>query len=262
MTEPLLQVKNLSKKFPAGYRRFRKVYDTALEPISFDLYPKETLAFVGEAGSGRTTLAKILAGAEQRSSGEILLDGEHLEMMDHKRRCSLIRMIFQDTTTSLNPRQRIGQLLEEPLKFNTSQDKEERQQTINRILKKVGLLREHGDFYPHMISHGQRQRVAIARALMLEPKVIISDEALSGLDSSLRAQCVNLLLELQQKLGLSYILMSHDLGLVRHMSDRVIVLKRGVVVEEGRTTEVFANPQHKYTRRLLEEQMLTIEQPV
>ncbi|USD38559.1 MULTISPECIES: ATP-binding cassette domain-containing protein [Ferrimonas] len=262
MTAPLLEVKELSKRFPAGYRRFRKVYDTALEPISFELYPNETLAFVGEAGSGRTTLARILAGAEDRSSGEILLEGKQLEMHDHKQRCSLIRMIFQDPTTSLNPRLRIRQLLEEPLKFNTSESKEERQKTVNRVLKKVGLLREHGDFYPHMISHGQRQRVAIARALMLSPKIIISDEALSGLDSSLRAQCVNLLLELQQNLGLSYILMSHDLGSVRHMSDRMIVLKRGKIVEQGRTMEVFANPQHDYTKRLIDEQMLTIERQV
>ncbi|TKB50843.1 ATP-binding cassette domain-containing protein [Ferrimonas aestuarii] len=256
---PLLEVKQLSKRYPAGYQRFRKVYNVALEPISFELYHNETLAFVGEAGSGRTTLARILAGAERRSGGEILLNGELLEMHNYKQRCRLIRMIFQDPSTSLNPRLRIGQLLEEPLKFNTNQDKAERQRTIENILMKVGLLREHKEFYPHMISHGQRQRVAIARALMLDPKIIISDEALSGLDSSLRAQCVNLLLELQKTCSLSYILMSHDLATVKHMSDRVIVLKHGKVVEQGKTTEVFANPQHDYTRRLIDEQMLTIE---
>ncbi len=253
---PLLQVRDLYKNYKRSGGWLNREYKKALMPISFDLHQGETLAFVGEAGSGRSTLAQILAGAKPRSGGQILLGGNDLQSQDRKQRSQLIRMIFQDPSTSLNPRRRIGNQLEEPLLFNTDADQELRQERVQQSLKRVGLLPEHADFYPHMLAHGQRQRVAIARALMLEPKILVADEAFSGLDTSLRAQCVNLMLSLQQELGLAYILMSHDLGLVRHMSDRVIVMKKGKVVEQGDTLAVFEHPQHSYTKRLLEEQFL------
>ncbi|MBY5922148.1 ATP-binding cassette domain-containing protein [Ferrimonas balearica] len=254
----LLEVRQLHKRFPVG-GWWRRQYHTALSPLSFDLEAGQTLAFVGEAGSGRTTLARILTGAQTRTGGQILLDGKELESRNYRQRSRLIRMIFQDPSTSMNPRLRIGEQLEEPLIFNTDMDSEARRAAVEEILSRVGLLREHADFYPHMLAPGQRQRIAIARALMLEPKIIVADETFTGLDTSIRAQCINLLLQLQRELGLAYVLMSHDLGLVRHMADRVIVMKSGQVVEEGLTREVFDDPQHEYTKRLLEEQVFRLE---
>ncbi|GAA4872044.1 ATP-binding cassette domain-containing protein [Ferrimonas pelagia] len=251
---PVLQVRGLHKHYRKHESLFKRTYKQALAPISFDLYAGETLAFVGEAGSGRSSLAQVLAGAKPRSGGQILLQGEELLTKDRRRRSQDIRMIFQDPSTSLNPRLRIGAQLEEPLLFNTEMSAEQRMEAVAVGLIRVGLLREHADFYPHMLAHGQRQRIAIARALMLDPKVVIADEAFSGLDTSLRAQCINLMLQLQRQMGLSYVLMSHDLGLVRHMSDRVVVMKKGKIVEQGDTETVFATPQHDYTKRLLESQ--------
>ncbi|SHI08375.1 ATP-binding cassette domain-containing protein [Ferrimonas marina] len=253
---PLLQVRDLHKHYRKGRRLLRTQYKQALAPISFDLYAGETLAFVGEAGSGRSTLAQILAGAKVRSGGQILLEGSELDSQDRRRRAKEIRMIFQDPTNSLNPRLRIGEQLEEPLLFNSQLNKEQRQQAVEQALVRVGMLREHTDFYPQMLAHGQRQRIAIARALILEPKILIADEAFAGLDTSLRAQCVNLMLQLQRQMGLAYVMMSHDLGLVRHMSDRVIVMKKGQVVEQGETEQLFTAPQHDYTKRLLDEQLI------
>ncbi|MBT1443195.1 ATP-binding cassette domain-containing protein [Shewanella sp. JM162201] len=254
MTTPLLKVTGLSKRYFSGYRRFRAQYNEALAPISFELGQGETLAIVGEAGSGKSTLARILVGAERRSSGEILFEGTALESRNVKQRCRLIRMIFQDPNTSLNPRLSIGELLAEPLRFNTKLTAAERAAQVSDTLRKVGLLPEHADFYPHMISEGQKQRVAVARALMLSPKVIIADEALTALDLSVRSQILNLLLHLQKEMGLSYIFVSHNLSLVRHVSDKIMVLHKGKLVEKGPVAEVFENPQHEYTARLIAEQ--------
>ncbi|QIZ78788.1 ATP-binding cassette domain-containing protein [Ferrimonas lipolytica] len=253
---PQLQVRDLHKHYSKSRSWFRREYKQAIAPLSFELAAGETLAFVGEAGSGRTSLAQILSGAKARSGGQIFLNGKELHSQNHHQRSRNIRMIFQDPATSLNPRLRVGEQLEKPLRFNTNMTAAERINTVEKALVQVGLLREHADFYPLMLANGQRQRVAIARALMLEPKVLISDEAFGGLDTTLRAQCINLLLQLQRKLGLSYIFMSHDLNLVQHIADRVIVLRKGKVVEEGTTDEVFAHPQHEYTKRLIEQQVL------
>ncbi|MGI2260871.1 peptide ABC transporter ATP-binding protein [Shewanella sp. GXUN23E] len=254
MTKPLLKVNNLSKRYFSGYRKFRRQYTQALSDISFELQSGETLAVVGEAGSGKSTLARILVGAEPRSEGSILFEGENLELRDIKQRCKLIRMIFQDPNTSLNPRLTIGELLEEPLRFNTRLSKQERQGKVFEKLRQVGLLPEHADFYPHMISEGQKQRVAVARALMLNPKIIIADEALTALDFSVRSQILNLLLKLQKELGLSYIFVSHNLSIIRQISDKIIVLHNGQIVEKARTADLFEQPQHEYTKRLLAEQ--------
>ncbi|MDR8523237.1 MULTISPECIES: ATP-binding cassette domain-containing protein [Shewanella] len=256
MTTPLLKVNDLSKSYYAGYKRFKRQYNHALSPVSFELNQGETLAIVGEAGSGKSTIARILVGAEVRSGGEIFFEGEALEKRDLKQRCRVIRMIFQDPNTSLNPRLTIGELLDEPLKFNTQLDKSERKALVIDKLRKVGLLPEHIEFYPHMISEGQKQRVAVARALMLDPKIIIADEALTALDLSVRSQILNLLLELQQEMGLSYIFVSHNMNIIRHVSDKIMVLKKGVMVEKATTEQLFNSPQHEYTQRLIQEQSL------
>ncbi|KFZ38065.1 peptide ABC transporter ATP-binding protein [Shewanella mangrovi] len=260
MTTPLLRVIDLKKRYFAGYKGFSAQYNEALQPVSFDLLPGETLAIVGEAGSGKSTLARILVGAEKRSGGEIYYQGQSWDSKNLKQRCRLIRMIFQDPTTSLNPRLTIGDLLQEPLRFNTNLSPKAREEQVVETLRKVGLLPEHAEFYPHMISEGQKQRVAVARALMLNPKIIIADEALSALDLSVRAQILNLLLSLQKELGLSYIFVSHNLNVVRYISDKVMVLNKGEMVEFSTTEELFTNPQHEYTQRLLQEQLQLIRQ--
>lgn len=253
MMTPLLKVKNISKEYCNGYKGFKRQYHQALEQVSFELNTGETLAIVGEAGSGKSTLARILVGAEKRSGGEIYFEGSALDTRDIKQRCKLIRMIFQDPNTSLNPRLTIGDLLAEPLHFNTRLSHESRNKQVIEILKKVGLLPEHADFYPHMISEGQKQRVAVARALMLNPKIIIADEALTALDFSVRSQILNLLLKLQQEMALSYIFVSHNLGIIRQVSDKVIVMHQGVIVEKAATEDLFTHPQHEYTQRLIAE---------
>ena len=254
MTTPLLKVTDLSKQYFTGYKGFTKQYYQALSPVSFDLGMGETLAIVGEAGSGKSTLARILVGAEQRTGGDIMFDGEALESRNLKQRCKLIRMIFQDPNTSLNPRLSIGELLSEPLRFSTKLNASERYTQVIDTLRKVGLLPEHADFYPHMVSEGQKQRVAVARALMLNPKIIIADEALTALDVSVRSQILNLLLKLQKDLGLSYIFVSHNLNVIKHVSDKIMVLHNGIMVEKAPTDQLFNNPQHEYTQRLLQEQ--------
>ncbi|BFL83311.1 hypothetical protein LFREDSHE_17610 [Shewanella baltica] len=167
-------------------------------------------------------------------------------------------MIFQDPNTSLNPRLTIGQLLDEPLRFNTKMSAQSRHTQVVDTLRKVGLLPEHAEFYPHMISEGQKQRVAVARALMLNPKIIIADEALTALDLSVRSQILNLLLKLQKDLGLSYIFVSHNLNIIRHVSDKIMVLHKGVMVEKAPTEQIFNSPQHEYTQRLIQEQSLFV----
>ncbi len=256
MTTPLLKVSQLSKTFNAGYKGFKRQYKQALEPLSFELNLGETLAVVGETGSGKSTLARILVGAEKPTSGEIMFEGEQLEETNLKQRCRLIRMIFQDPNTSLNPSITIGELLDEPLRFNTQLNEYERRTQVVDILRKVGLLPEHADFYPHMISEGMKQRVAVARALMLNPKIIIADEALTALDLSVRSQILNLLLKLQQEMGLSYIFVSHNMNIIRHFSDKIIVLHNGKMVEKATTEKLFNSPEHEYTQRLIQEQTL------
>ena len=247
----LLEVNNLSKSYKLkGYWYNRKVF-TALDPLSFVLEAHKTLAIVGEAGSGKSTLAKLLVGAEIADTGTIRLNGQTLSPRNFKQRCQYIRMIFQDSGNSLNPSLTIQQLLDEPLKLNTNLNEQERSHLIRTTLQKVGLLADHMNFYPHMFSGGQKQRISLARAIILQPQVIILDEALASLDPSLRSQMINLLLDLQQQMGLAFVLISHNLGIVKHFSDDMMVLCAGKVVEYGKTTDVMQNPNHKYTKKLL-----------
>ena len=247
----LLEVSQLSKSYTIkGYWRKNKQVK-ALEPLSFTLEAYKTLAIVGETGSGKSTIAKLLVGAVKPTGGHIRLHGQQFETGNFKQRCQHIRMICQDSNTLLNPSLTTQQILDEPLKLNTDLTKSQRTQLIRETLQRVGLLAEHMNFYPHMFSGGQKQRISLARAIILKPQVIILDEALASLDPSMRSQMINLLLDIQQQMGLAFVLISHSLGIVRHFSDEIIVLSAGKLVEQGRTRDVMRNPQHKYTQKLL-----------
>lgn len=254
----LLEVTDLSKTYNVRNGWLKRKEIVGLEPLSFQLQAYKTLAIVGEMGSGKSTLAKLLVGAELPSTGKIKLNGQQLEPGNFKQRCQYVRMIFQDSSTTLNPSLTIGQLLDEPLKLNTELNEHDRIQLIRTTLLKVGLLSEHMNFYPHMFSGGQKQRISLARAIILSPQVVILDEALASLDPSLRSQMINLLLDLQQQMGLAFVLISHDLGIVRHFSDEVMVLHDGKVVEHGKTDEVLKTPKHKYTKKLIMSQKLQV----
>ncbi|WP_423185781.1 ATP-binding cassette domain-containing protein [Alishewanella sp. d11] len=246
----LLEVNDLGKIYYKQRGLTRKKI-VALQHISFSLHTGKTLAIVGETGSGKSTLAKLLVGIEKPDSGIIRLSGQPIEFSNFKKYNHVIRFIFQDAGRSLNPLQKVGQMLEDVLRFSTILDAEQRRTKIRKTLKQLGLLDEHAEFYPHMFSGGQLQRVALARALILDPKLLILDEALTALDPSLRAQIVNLLLELQQNEGLAYLLITNNLQLVRHISDDMLVLHQGQIADSGVTAEVFARPVHDYTKKLI-----------
>lgn len=246
----LLEVTELCKSY-YKQRGIKRKKITALHNVSFTLHTGKTLAIVGETGSGKSTLAKLLVGIEKPDSGIIKLSGQPVEISNYKKYNHVIRFIFQDAGRSLNPLQKVGQMLEDVLRFSTILDAEQRRIKIRQTLRQLGLLDEHAEFYPHMFSGGQLQRVALARALILDPKLLILDEALTALDPSLRAQIVNLLLELQQKDGLAYLLITNNLQLVRHISDEMLVLHQGQMADTGVTANVFANPTHDYTKKLI-----------
>jgi cationic peptide transport system ATP-binding protein len=253
MTE-LLKVDSLTKSYTNTGFWLNKNSLTVLDSVSFSIEAHKTLAVIGEAGAGKSTLARLLVGAEAATSGTIYLNGQELKSGSYKHRCQHIRMIFQDSGTTLNPSLTIQQLLDEPLKLNTPFNDKKRIELIRQTLQKVGLLGDHMNFYPHMFSGGQKQRISLARAIILQPQVIILDEALASLDPSLRSQMINLLLDLQQQMGLAYILISHNLGIIRHFSDDVMVLSEGRIVESGKTQEIMSKPQHKVTQKLITSQ--------
>lgn len=223
-----------------------------LGPVSFNFKEGETLAIVGNNSSGKSLLAKLLVGLETPKSGTILLDGVELNKSNMSLRCHDIRMIFQNTNESLNPGLTLGSILEEPLRLNTKLNAQQRRSLIENTLRQVGLMAEHQFFYRHMLSDGQRQRIALARALILKPKVIVADEPFAALDPSVRSQAVNLLMKLQRDLGLGFIFISHNLGIVRHISDKVIIMKDGKVVESGKTDVIFNWPKDEYTKKLVD----------
>ena len=226
----------------------------ALAGVSFKLEAGRTLAVVGESGSGKSTLARLLTLIETPTAGALIIDGEDVANADHARRRRLrreIQMVFQNPYGSLNPRQTIGKALEEPLLVNTHMSASEREAAALAIMAKVGLRPEFKDRYPHMFSGGQRQRIAIARALVLRPKILVLDEPVSALDVSIRAQVLNLLAELQEDFRLAYVFVSHDLSVVRHIADEVMVIYLGHAVEIGTREAIFGSPRHPYTRALL-----------
>ena len=251
MLNTLLEVRHLSKTFRYRSGLFKRQQLEAVKPLSFTLREKQTLAIIGENGSGKSTLAKMLAGMIEPTNGEILIDDHPLHFGDYAYRSQRIRMIFQDPGTSLNPRQRISQILDFPLRLNTEWQQEERQQHVLETLRMVGLLPDHASYYPHMLAPGQKQRLGLARALILRPQVIIADEALASLDMSMRSQLINLMLELQEKHGISYIYVTQHIGMMKHISDQVMVMHQGEVVERGSTADVLASPLHELTKRLI-----------
>lgn len=251
MTIPLLQVDGLSKCFKDRAHWLKKSKDVTIGPVSFELKKGETLAMVGEAGSGKSTLARVLSGAESSDFGDLYFDGKKVDWQDASFFCKNIRIIFQDAQKSLNPAVKIGDQLEQPLLFNTNLNEAERREKILEALRMVGLLPEHAEYYPHMFSGGQAQRIGIARALILDPPIVIIDEALAPLDPSLRAQVVNLLIDLQEKRQLTYILISHQISLIRYLSDKILIMENGKIAEFGEVAEVFENPKQAITQKLL-----------
>lgn len=255
MTAPALHADTLSKQYAIGGGWFGSPQTLkAVDGVSFTLHAGETLAVVGESGSGKSSLARLVTMIEPATSGRLEVNGTDivsLQKSDAKALRQAVQIVFQNPYASLNPRQRIGSILAEPLHINTTDDPENQREQARAMLERVGLRPEHLDRYPHMFSGGQRQRIAIARALMLKPKILVLDEPVSALDISIQAQVLNLLVDLQRDFGLAYLFISHDLSVVRHMADQVLVLYLGRVMEQGSAAQVFESPQHPYTRALL-----------
>lgn len=252
MTTPVLEVRNLKRNYVTsqGFLRPAKVLH-AVKGVNFTLEKGRTLAVVGESGCGKSTLARMITLIDPPTSGEILIDGIPASA-DHvtKELRQKVQIVFQNPYGSLNPRQKIGDVLAEPLLLNTDMSAAERREKAMAMLIKVGLQPEHYNRYPHMFSGGQRQRIAIARALMLNPSFLVLDEPVSALDLSVQAQILNLLKDLQDEFGLTYVFISHDLSVVRYIADEVMVMYFGDVVEHGTREAVFAAPQHEYTKTL------------
>lgn len=254
----ILEIKNLYKEYNVKSGLFSKeVQLPALRDISLSLEAGKTLGIVGESGCGKSTLAKVLTLIEDMKSGEIKLCEASLknrEKHSHEFQndwYQKIQMVFQDPYQSLNPRKRVWEIIADPKMVNEDITKEEAKKEAILMMEKVGLRKELAERYPHQFSGGQRQRIGIARALMLRPKVLILDEPVSALDVSVQAQVLNLLLELQREMNLSYLFISHDLSVVQHVSDDILVMYLGEVVEYGPRDEVFNHPKHPYTKMLL-----------
>ncbi|QMV03559.1 dipeptide ABC transporter ATP-binding protein [Devosia sp. D6-9] len=253
MSEIVLETRHVTRDYHVSGGLFRKEkIIRAVKDANFKLEKGKTLAIVGESGSGKSTLARILTLIDPATSGELLIEGQAVDISKglSKEMRRKVQIIFQNPYGSLNPRQKIGDVLAEPLLINTSMPAAERREKAMQMLLKVGLGPEHFNRYPHMFSGGQRQRIAIARALMLNPKLLVLDEPVSALDLSVQAQILNLLADLQDEFGLTYVFISHDLSVVRYIADEVMVMYLGEVVEYGTRDAVFDNPQHSYTKTL------------
>lgn len=254
--EPILQVRDLVTRFPlrGGLLNRVKREVHAVENVSFDLWPGETLALVGESGCGKSTTGRALLRLVESQEGSITFNGERIDTLPSSKLQALrrdIQFIFQDPYASLDPRQTVGYSIMEPLRVHGLLKGEEGQRRVAWLLERVGLKPEHAWRYPHEFSGGQRQRICIARALALNPKVVIADESVSALDVSIRAQIINLLLDLQRELGIAFLFISHDMAVVERISHRVAVMYMGQIVEIGPRRAVFENPQHPYTRKLM-----------
>ncbi len=255
MNAPILEARDLRRNYEAKRGFFGATATVkALAGVSFRLDAGKTLAIVGESGSGKSTLARLLTLIEEPTAGQLLIDGKDVAHADAATRKQLrreVQIVFQNPYGSLNPRQTIGAILEEPLLVNTNMSSDERKEAARGMMQRVGLRPEYYGRYPHMFSGGQRQRIAIARALMLRPKILVLDEPVAALDVSIRAQVLNLLAELQEEFQLAYAFVSHDLSVVHHIADRVMVIYLGHAVETGTRDAIFDHPQHPYTRALL-----------
>ena len=251
-TEPLLHVEGLKQYF-----RISSTYTTkAVDGISFDIYPGETYGLVGESGSGKSTTGRALIRLYDPTGGKIIFDGHDISgkmtKEDERYLRTNMQMIFQDPMACLNPRKKVKEIIAQGLEIHhLYKDQKDLEDKVYAIIDKVGLSREHATRYPHQFSGGQRQRIGIARALVMNPKLVIADEAISALDVSIQAQVVNLMKDLQDELGTTYLFIAHDLSMVKYISDRIGVMHLGHIVETGTTDEIFDNPVHPYTRSLL-----------
>lgn len=252
----LLEIKNLNVTYQTKKGLIGKIQTVhAVNNVSLDIQKGEILAIAGESGCGKSTLAKAIMKLVQSDSGEILLNGENVLNLKHnkdlKKFYQKVQMIFQNPYSSLNPKMKIGEILKEPLIINTNLKKEEITKIVEEKIKKVGLNKSALNLYPHEFSGGQRQRIAIARSLILNPEFIIADEPVSALDVSIQAQIINLLKQLKEDFNLTFLFISHDLSVIKYLSDRIAIMYLGEVVEIGRTEEIFKNPKHPYTKALL-----------
>ena len=249
--EVLLSVKHLKKYFNVGKNAVLK----AVDDVSFDIYKGETLGMVGESGCGKTTCGRTCIGLYDRTDGQVLYKGKDVHRMPRKELQHFkkeVQMVFQDPYGSLDPRMTVAEIVAEGLDIHhLVKNQQERRQRVYECLEMVGLNREHANRFVHEFSGGQRQRIGIARALAVDPEFIVLDEPISALDVSIQAQIVNLLIELQKKMGLTYLFVAHDLSMVKHISDRIAVLYLGALVELAPAEELFANPKHPYTQALL-----------
>ena len=253
MNAVVLNAEGLTRHYPVRGGLFAQDQMVqALSDVSFEMRSGRTLAVVGESGCGKSTLARLVTMIEPPTTGRFFIDGVEVTAELWPRFRSQVQIVFQDPYGSLNPRQRVGAILEEPLKINRpDMPADERVAKAREMMRLVGLRPEHYERYPHMFSGGQRQRIAVGRALILDPKILVLDEPVSALDLSIQSQILNLLLELQEKLGLAYLFISHDLSVVRHVADEVIVMYLGRAVETGPKDEIFARQRHPYTKALL-----------
>ena len=254
--EPLLEVDGLTKHFPlrGALSERRGEAFVAVDGVSFSIGPGETLGLVGESGSGKSTLCRVALQLLKPTSGSVRFEGREIAGLSRRAMRPLRRemqMVFQDPYASLNPRKRVGQIVGDPLRLQGVGSSAERRRQVQEMLERVGLSPEHYDRYPHEFSGGQRQRIGIARALVLRPKLIVADEPVSALDVSIRAQIVNLLADLQDEMGLSYLFVAHDISIVRHVSDRIVVMHGGKIVEQGDADQICDRPSDEYTRTLL-----------
>lgn len=252
MTMSVLEVKGVTKRYSLGKRFFgasRQI--VALDDVSFAIGEKEVVGLVGESGCGKSTLAQIIMGLLEPTRGSVSLSGEKVQEMDRVRRAKTIQPIFQDPFSSLNPRKTVFEILLLPLKVLSSLGSTESQRLVFETANLVGLSRQQLARYPNQLSGGQRQRVAIGRALISRPSIVVCDEPTSALDVSVQAQILNLLLDLQRELNVSYLFITHNLSVVEHMASRILVMQKGKIVEAAETAELFSAPRHPYTQALL-----------